>query len=62
MQELTPKVPEAAEGSPEPMEEIAEEVAVATRGKEAAVPPEATLEVGSVLQKSRTQSPSALRQ
>jgi hypothetical protein len=45
MQELTPEVPEAAEGAPEPMEEIAEEVAVATRGKEAAVPPEATLEV-----------------
>jgi hypothetical protein len=45
MQELTPEVPEAAEGAPEPMEEAAEKVAVATGGVEAAVPPEATLEV-----------------
>jgi hypothetical protein len=45
MQELTPEVPEAAEGAPEPMEEAAEEVAMATGGVEAAVPPEATLEV-----------------
>jgi uncharacterized membrane protein len=36
MQELTPEVPEAAEGAPEPMEEAAEEVAV---------PPEGALEV-----------------
>jgi hypothetical protein len=45
MQRLTPEVPEAAEGAPEPMEEAAEEVAVATGGEEAAVPPEAALEV-----------------
>jgi hypothetical protein len=30
MQNLTPQVPEAAEGAPEPMEEAAEEAAVAT--------------------------------
>jgi hypothetical protein len=30
MQRLTPEVLEAAEGAPEPMEETAEEVAVAT--------------------------------
>jgi hypothetical protein len=45
MQELTPEVPEAAEGAPEPMEEIAEEIVVATGGEEAAVPQEANLEV-----------------
>jgi hypothetical protein len=45
MQTLTPEVPEAAEGAPEPMEKAAKEVAVATGGVEAAVPPEATLEV-----------------
>jgi hypothetical protein len=41
MQNLTPQVPEAAEGAPEPMEEAA----VATGGEEANVPPEAALEV-----------------
>jgi hypothetical protein len=45
MQELTPQVPEAAEGAPEPMEEVAEEAAAATRGEEATVPPEVALEV-----------------
>jgi hypothetical protein len=45
MQNLTPQVPEAAEGAPEPMEEAAEEAAVATGGEEATVPPEAALEV-----------------
>jgi hypothetical protein len=30
MQNLTPQVPKAAEGAPEPMEEAAEEAAVAT--------------------------------
>jgi hypothetical protein len=30
MQKLTPQVPEVAEGAPEPMEEAAEEAAVAT--------------------------------
>jgi hypothetical protein len=45
MQNLTPQVPEAAEGTPETMEEAAEEAAVATGGEEAAVPPEAALEV-----------------
>jgi hypothetical protein len=45
MQKLTPQAPEAAEGAPEPMEEAAEEAAVATRGEEATVPPEAALEV-----------------
>jgi hypothetical protein len=45
MQGLTPEVPEAAEGAPEPMEEAVEEITVATGGEEAAVPPEAALEV-----------------
>jgi hypothetical protein len=45
MQRLTPEVPEAAEGAPEPMEEAVEEIAVATGGEEAAVPLEAALEV-----------------
>jgi hypothetical protein len=45
MQRLTPPVPEAAEGAPEPMEEAVEEAAMATGGEEAAVPPEAALEV-----------------
>jgi hypothetical protein len=33
MQGLTPEVPEAAEGAPEPMEEAVEEIAVATGGE-----------------------------
>jgi hypothetical protein len=41
MQNLTPQVPEAAEGAPEPMEETA----VETGGEEATVPPEIALEV-----------------
>jgi hypothetical protein len=45
MQNLTPQVPEAAEGAPEPMEEVAEEAAVATRGEEATMPLEVALEV-----------------
>jgi hypothetical protein len=45
MQKLTPQVPEAAEGAPEPMEEAVEEAAVATGGEEATVPLEAALEV-----------------
>jgi hypothetical protein len=45
MQKLTPQVPEAAEGAPEPMEGVAEESAVATGGEEATVPPEVALEV-----------------
>jgi hypothetical protein len=45
MQNLTPQVPEAAEGAPELMEEATEEAAVATGGEEATVPPEPALEV-----------------
>jgi hypothetical protein len=45
MEKSTPQVPEAAEGAPEPMEEVAEEAAVATGGEEATVPPEVALEV-----------------
>jgi hypothetical protein len=45
MQRLTPEVPEAAEGAPEPMEEAIEEAAVATGGEDATVPPEAAMEV-----------------
>jgi hypothetical protein len=45
MQNLTPQVSEATEGAPEPMEEAAEEAAVATGGEEAIMPPEVALEV-----------------
>jgi hypothetical protein len=45
MQNLTPQVPEAAEGAPELMEVAAEEAAVATGGEEATAPPEPALEV-----------------
>jgi hypothetical protein len=45
MQNLTPQVPEAAEGASEPMEEAAKEAVVATGGEEATVPPEVALEV-----------------
>jgi hypothetical protein len=45
VQKSTPQAPEAAEGAPEPMEEVAEEAAAATGGDEAAVPPEVALEV-----------------
>jgi hypothetical protein len=45
MQKSTSQAPRAAEGALEPMEEVAEEAAVAAGGEEAAVPPEATLEV-----------------
>jgi hypothetical protein len=45
MEKSTPQAPEAAEGAPEPMEEVAEEAAVATEGEEATVPPEVALEV-----------------
>jgi hypothetical protein len=45
MQKSTPQVPEANEEAPEPMKEAAEEAAVGTGEEEAAVPPEATLQV-----------------
>jgi hypothetical protein len=45
MQKLTPQAPEAAEGGPEPIEEVAQEPAAATGGEEATVPPEVALEV-----------------
>jgi hypothetical protein len=45
MQRLTPEVPEAAEGAPEPREEAVEEAVVANGGEEATVPPEAAMEV-----------------
>jgi hypothetical protein len=45
MEKSTPQAPEAAEGAPEPMEEVAEEAAAATRGEEATVLPEVALEV-----------------
>jgi hypothetical protein len=44
MQKLTPQVPEAAEGAPEPMEEVAEEATAATGGEETTVPPEVALQ------------------
>jgi hypothetical protein len=45
MQKSTPQAPEATEGAPEPMEEVAKEAAAATRGEEAAMLPEVALEV-----------------
>jgi hypothetical protein len=45
MEKSTPQAPEAADGAPEPMEEVAEEAAAATRGEEATVPPDVALEV-----------------
>jgi hypothetical protein len=45
MEKSTPQAPEAAEGAPEPMEEVAKEAAVATGVEEATVPPEVALEV-----------------
>jgi hypothetical protein len=45
MEKSTPQAPEAAEGAPEPMKEVAEEAAAATGGEEATVPPEVALEV-----------------
>jgi hypothetical protein len=45
MEKSTPQAPEAAEGAPEPMEEVAEEATAVTGGEEATVPPEVPLEV-----------------
>jgi hypothetical protein len=45
MQKSAPQAPEAAEGAPDPMEEVAEEAPAATEGEEATVPPEVALEV-----------------
>jgi hypothetical protein len=45
MEKSTPQAPEAAEGAPEPMEEVTEEAAAATGEEEATVPPEVALEV-----------------
>jgi hypothetical protein len=45
IEKSTPEAPEAAEGTPEPMEGVAEEAAAATGGEEATVPPEVALEV-----------------
>jgi hypothetical protein len=45
MQRLTPEVPGAAEGAPEPREEPAEEAVVANGREEATVLPEAAMQV-----------------
>jgi hypothetical protein len=45
MQKLTPEVPEATGGAPEPMEEVVEEAAVAAEGEGATTSPEVALEV-----------------
>jgi hypothetical protein len=45
MEKSIAQAPEAAEGAPEPMEEVAEEAAVVTGGEETTVPPEVSLEV-----------------
>jgi hypothetical protein len=61
MQKSTPEVPEAAGGAPEPMEQVVEEAAVAAGGEAVTTSPEVALEVAIRSQRSRTQSPSALR-
>jgi hypothetical protein len=45
MQKSTPDVLEAAGGAPEPMEEVVEEAAVASRGEGVTTSPEGALEV-----------------
>jgi hypothetical protein len=45
MQKLTPEVPEATGGAPEPMEEVVEEAAVAAGGEGVTTSPEVALEV-----------------
>jgi hypothetical protein len=45
MQKLTPGVPEAAGGAPEPVEEVIEEAAVAAEGEGVTTSPEVALEV-----------------
>jgi hypothetical protein len=45
MQKSTPAVLEAAEGAPEPMEEVVEEAAVAALGEGVTTSPEVALEV-----------------
>jgi hypothetical protein len=45
MEKSTPREPEAAEGAPVLMEEVADEAAAAARGEEATVLPEVALEV-----------------
>jgi hypothetical protein len=61
MQKSTPQVPEATEEAPEPTKEAAEEAAVGTGEEEAAVPPEATLEVVVRSPGIQDAEPSALR-
>jgi hypothetical protein len=45
MQKLTPGVPEAVGGAPEPMEEVVEGAAVAAGGEGVTTSPEVALEV-----------------
>jgi hypothetical protein len=45
MQKSTPGVPEAAEGAPEPMEEVVDEAAVVAGGEGVTTSPEVALEV-----------------
>jgi hypothetical protein len=59
MQKWTPQAPEAAEGAPEPMEEVAEEAATAIGREEATVPPEAAL--GVVVRSSEIQDTEPIR-
>jgi hypothetical protein len=59
MQKLTPQVPEAAEGAPEPLKEVAEEAAAATGGEEPTVPPGVALEV--VVRSSEIQDAEPIR-
>jgi hypothetical protein len=59
MEKSTPQAPEAAEGAPEPLAEVAEEAAAATGGEEATVPPEVALEVA--IRSPKIQDAEAIR-
>jgi hypothetical protein len=58
MQELTPKAPEAAEGTPEPVEEVVEKSA---GGEAVTTSPEIALEVAIHSPEIQDAEPSALR-
>jgi hypothetical protein len=61
MQKSTPGVPEAARGTPEPVEEVVEEAAVAAGGEGVTTSPEVALEVAIGSPEIQDTNPSALR-
>jgi hypothetical protein len=61
MERSTPQAPEAAEGAPEPMQEVAGEAAATTGGGRPPYHQRLLWRWLSTLRRSRTQSPSALR-